>query len=154
MRNSDYVTRARRRATEWKSTTTTLPEAARGPAAYFRAGAPQGMYPFWLPVGYAAGADSYRAAVARLSADDLSAHYTTGLTWFRGEFVPYLKDVLARLSGGAWDLGDFEALRGQLTPEALAATVASQSAEEERTGEPTLPENGSEETKQRGWFRR
>jgi hypothetical protein len=62
-----------------------------------------------LPVGYAAGAGAYRAAAAGLTADDLSAHYTTGLGWFRGTFIPYLKQVLTELSGGAWDLGDFEA---------------------------------------------
>src|SRR5262249_27185985 len=44
-----------------------------------------------LPVGYAAGADAYRATVAGLTADDLTNHYTTGLDWFRGEFVPHLK---------------------------------------------------------------
>ena len=48
-----FVMRARRRATHWKSATPTLPEAARGPAAYLRDGKPQGMYPFCLPAGYA-----------------------------------------------------------------------------------------------------
>jgi hypothetical protein len=62
-----------------------------------------------LPVGYAAGADAYRAAVAGLTAHDLSTHYTTGLGWFRGEFVPYLKRVLSEMAGGAWDLADFDA---------------------------------------------
>jgi hypothetical protein len=62
-----------------------------------------------LPVGYAAGADAYRAAVAKLTADDLTTHYTAGLGWFHGEFVPYLKNVLARLTGGVWDLTEFDA---------------------------------------------
>jgi hypothetical protein len=62
-----------------------------------------------LPVGYAAGAEAYRAAVAGLSAHDLSAHYTAGLSWFHGEFVPYLKHVLVGLTGGAWDLTDYDA---------------------------------------------
>jgi len=62
-----------------------------------------------LPVGYAAGAEAYRAAVAGLTADDLTTHYTAGLGWFHGEFAPYLKAVLARLTGGAWDLSDFDA---------------------------------------------
>jgi hypothetical protein len=49
-----FVIRARRRASQWKSATPTLPEAARGPAAYLRDGCtPQGMYPFCLPAGYA-----------------------------------------------------------------------------------------------------
>jgi hypothetical protein len=60
-------------------------------------------------VGYAVGADAYRDAVASLTARDLSTHYTAGLGWFRGEFVPRLKEVLLDLSGGAWDLEDFEA---------------------------------------------
>jgi hypothetical protein len=62
-----------------------------------------------LPVGYAAGADAYRAAVASLTARDLSTHYTAGLDWFRGEFVPHLKQTLHTLSGGVWDLSDFDA---------------------------------------------
>jgi hypothetical protein len=60
-------------------------------------------------VGYAAGADAYREAVASLTAHDLSTHYTTGLDWFRSEFVPRLKAVLRTLSGGVWDLDDFDA---------------------------------------------
>jgi hypothetical protein len=62
-----------------------------------------------LPVGYEAGVAAYRAAAAGLTARDLSEHYTSGLGWFRGEFVPYLKEVLRSLSGGVWDLTDFEA---------------------------------------------
>ena len=79
MRNTDYVTRARRRATEWKSTTTTLPEAARGPAAYFRAGRPQGMYPFCLPVGYAAYnlLPDAREALAEFAAKKIAWHAQT-----------------------------------------------------------------------------
>src|SRR5262245_28267227 len=46
-----------------------------------------------LPVGYAAGAEAYRAAALGLTAEDLSTHYTGGLDWFRAEFVPYLKGV-------------------------------------------------------------
>src|SRR5262249_12733867 len=62
-----------------------------------------------LPVGYAAGADAYRRAVAGLTAHDLSSHYTAGLDWFHRDFVPYLKRTLQGLTGGAWDLGEFEA---------------------------------------------
>ena len=53
-----------------------------------------------LPVGYEAGVAAYRAAAAGLTARDLTGHYTAGLDWFRGEFVPYLKRVLRELSGG------------------------------------------------------
>jgi hypothetical protein len=62
-----------------------------------------------LPVGYAAGAEAYRAAVAGLSAHDLSTHYTAGLSWFHDEFIPYLKKVLVGLTGGAWDLSEYDA---------------------------------------------
>src|SRR4051794_16914457 len=50
---NDFVERARRHASAWKAHTPTLPEGARGPAAYLRAGKPQGMYPFCLPAPYA-----------------------------------------------------------------------------------------------------
>jgi hypothetical protein len=62
-----------------------------------------------LPVGYEAGADAYRAAVAGLTTADLTGHYTTGLAWFRDTFVPQLKQMLARLSGGVWNLEGFAA---------------------------------------------
>ena len=62
-----------------------------------------------LPVGYAAGANAYRDAVATLSAHDMTTHYTAGLDWFRDEFVPQLKATLRGLSGDAWDLTDFDA---------------------------------------------
>jgi hypothetical protein len=62
-----------------------------------------------LPVGYRAGVEAYRAAAAGLEVRDLTEHYTRGLGWFRGEFVPRLKQILHRLSGGAWDLADFDA---------------------------------------------
>jgi hypothetical protein len=62
-----------------------------------------------LPVGYEAGAAAYRAAAAELTARDLADHYTDGLAFFHERFVPHLKGVLERLSGGAWDLVDFVA---------------------------------------------
>jgi hypothetical protein len=84
-----------------------------------------------LPVGYAAGADAYRAAVAELTADDLSTHYTTGLGWFHGEFVPYLKAVLHHLSGGAWDLADFEAFAAGSDVDFMTHLVEAVAAREE-----------------------
>jgi hypothetical protein len=60
-----------------------------------------------LPVGYEAGVAAYRAAASELTVRDLADHYTGGLAFFHERFVPYLKGVLARLSGGAWDLSDF-----------------------------------------------
>src|SRR3954447_3335225 len=48
-----FVDRARRHAAQWKATSPTLPEGARGPAPYLRDNNPRGMYPFCLPAGYA-----------------------------------------------------------------------------------------------------
>lgn len=62
-----------------------------------------------LPVGYQAGVEAYRQAIAGLTADDLTTHYTRGLAWFQESFLPYLKQVLGRLSGGVWNLADFNA---------------------------------------------
>ena len=62
-----------------------------------------------LPVGYESGVAAYRAAAAELTARDLAEHYTGGLAFFHERFVPHLKGVLERLSGGAWDLSDFVA---------------------------------------------
>jgi hypothetical protein len=60
-----------------------------------------------LPVGYDAGVDAYRQAMAGLTTDDLTHHYTDGLRYFHQQFAPYLKDVLSELTGGAWDLRDY-----------------------------------------------
>lgn len=57
-----------------------------------------------MPVGYQAGVAAYRAALDGLDTRALTTHYTDGLDWLRGEFADYLRGVLARLSGGAWDL--------------------------------------------------
>jgi hypothetical protein len=84
-----------------------------------------------LPVGYAAGADAYRAAVAALTAHDLSTHYTAGLRWFHGEFVPHLKRVLGDLSGGAWDLADFEAFAAGSDVDFMTHLIEAVAAREE-----------------------
>ncbi len=84
-----------------------------------------------LPVGYAAGADAYREAVASLSARDLSTHYTAGLGWFRGEFVPRLKETLRDLSGGAWDLSDFDAFAAGSDVDFMSHLVEAVAAREE-----------------------
>jgi hypothetical protein len=60
-----------------------------------------------LPVGHAAGVDAYRAAVAKLSAADLTQHYTRGLASFHDEIVPAVKSRLQALSGGVLDLRDY-----------------------------------------------
>jgi hypothetical protein len=84
-----------------------------------------------LPVGYAAGADAYRAAVAGLTAHDLSTHYTAGLDWFHGDFVPSLKRVLTGLSGGAWDLADFDAFAAGSDVDFMTHLVEEVAAREE-----------------------
>jgi hypothetical protein len=60
-----------------------------------------------LPVGYAAGLDAYRAAVAGLAPSDLTDHYTRGLAFFHEELVPAVKARLRALSGGALALDDY-----------------------------------------------
>lgn len=60
-------------------------------------------------MGYAAGVDAYHKAVAGLTAHDLTTHYTAGLGWFHDTFVPRLKETLRELSGGVWDLSDYDA---------------------------------------------
>lgn len=83
-----------------------------------------------MPVGYAAGADAYRAAVAALTERDLSTHYTAGLGWFRGEFVPQLKQVLRDLTGGEWDLTDFDAFAAGSDVDLMSHLVEAVAARE------------------------
>lgn len=84
-----------------------------------------------LPVGYEAGVAAYRAGVNTLTARDLSEHYTRGLGWFRGEFVPHLKEVLRRLSGGVWDLTDFDAFAAGSDVDFMTHLVEAVAAREE-----------------------
>src|SRR6476660_3954273 len=82
MDDNDFVTRARQRATSWKSTTETLPEAAKRPAPYLRDGRPQGMYPFCLPAGYATFnllPDARPTALAEFARGDIAWHAQTPL---------------------------------------------------------------------------
>lgn len=51
-------------------------------------------------------ATAYGAAAAKMTAADLTDHYTRGLSFFHEEFVPQLKSRLSWLSGGKWSLGD------------------------------------------------
>lgn len=60
-------------------------------------------------MGYAAGVEAYRQAVDQLTVRQLTDHYTDGLRFFAEEFVPCLKARLMALSGGVWQLDDFEA---------------------------------------------
>jgi uncharacterized protein (TIGR02996 family) len=83
-----------------------------------------------LPVGYEAGIEAYRAAVNALVVRDLTEHYTRGLGWFRGEFVPRLKAVLHHLSGGAWDLADFDAFAAGSDVDFMTHLVEAVSARE------------------------
>jgi hypothetical protein len=74
---------------------------------------------------------AYREAAAGLTARDLTEHYTAGLGWFRGEFVPYLKGVLRALSGGVWDLTDFEAFAAGSDVDFMTHLVEAVAAREE-----------------------
>src|SRR5262249_42002606 len=80
---------------------------------------------------YAAGADAYRDAVASLSARDLTTHYTAGLDWFRAEFVPQLKQTLRDLTGGAWDLSDFDAFAAGSDVDFMAHLIEAGAARDE-----------------------
>src|SRR5204863_2396896 len=60
-----------------------------------------------LPQGFRHAAEAYRRACAGITAHDLSEHYGAGQEWLRDTFVPYVKQALHRLSGGAWDLEDY-----------------------------------------------
>ena len=84
-----------------------------------------------LPVGYEAGVEAYRTAAAALEVRDLTEHYTRGLGWFRGEFVPRLKGVLRELSGGAWDLSDFDAFAAGSDVDFMTHLVEAEAARRE-----------------------
>ena len=81
-----------------------------------------------LPVGYPAGAAAYRAAAASLTADYLSAHYTTGLRWFHDEFAPRMRAVVEALSGGAWDLSRHRAFAAGSDVDMIAHIVEAVAA--------------------------
>jgi hypothetical protein len=74
---------------------------------------------------------AYRAAVADLTPADLSSHYTAGLGWFHGEFVPRLKGTLRDLSGGAWDLSAFDAYAAGSDVDFMSHLVEAVAAREE-----------------------
>ncbi|MBI4816353.1 MAG: hypothetical protein HY791_08845 [Deltaproteobacteria bacterium] len=76
-----------------------------------------------LPVGYAAGVDAYRQAAAALDAHALSTHYTEGLSWFHGDFVPALRRRIEGLVGGAWDLSNHVAFAAGSDVDLIAHVV-------------------------------
>ena len=59
-------------------------------------------------MGYRSVARAYAEAAAELTARDLTEHYTSGLDFFHGEFVPELKSRLSWLTGGEWSPADLE----------------------------------------------
>jgi hypothetical protein len=65
------------------------------------------QYRALLPQGFRHAADAYRRACADLTVRDLSEHYGAGQEWLRETFVPHVRRVVERLSGGAWDLSDY-----------------------------------------------
>lgn len=87
--------------------------------------APDGVEGFraLLPVGYPSGVRAYREAVASLTEDDLSGHYTRGLAWFHERFAPRVRAVVERLAGGAWDLSDYRAFAAGSDVDMMAHVV-------------------------------
>ncbi len=57
-----------------------------------------------MPCGYSAGALAYQRAVATLTADALTTHYTHGLRFFHEVFLPELIARCEVLTGGIWNL--------------------------------------------------
>jgi hypothetical protein len=77
-----FVERARRRATQWKAASPTLPEGARGPAPYLRDGKPRGIYAYCLPAGYATYnllPDTRDSALDEFQRHDIAWHAQTPL---------------------------------------------------------------------------
>lgn len=74
-------------------------------------------------MGYPAGVRAYREAAGSLTADDLSEHYTRGLTWFHDGFAPRLRAVVEALSGGAWDLSRHRAFAAGSDVDMMAHVV-------------------------------
>jgi hypothetical protein len=68
--------------------------------------------------------------VAGLSAATLTTHYTRGLDWFHGEFAPRLNEVLAELTGGAWDLSECRAFAAGSDVDFMTHLVEAVAAEE------------------------
>jgi hypothetical protein len=86
-----------------------------------------------LPVGYACVAEAYGKAAAEITAGDLSDHYTAGLSYFHGDFVPQLKSRLSWLSGGEWpraDLDDFVAFAAGSDVDLIAHLIDAVAARE------------------------
>ena len=80
-------------------------------------------------MGHAAGVRAYREAVATLTADDLSEHYTRGLTWFHDGFAPHLRGVIERLTGGAWNLSEYRAFAAGSDVDMMAHVVEAGAVE-------------------------
>ena len=79
-------------------------------------------------MGYRAGVDAYRRAVADLTSDDLSTHYLDGRTWLRRSFGPALIERLQALSGGEWDLQGWEVFAAGSDVDLIAHVVEAISA--------------------------
>lgn len=74
-------------------------------------------------MGHRAGVQAYQQAVASLTEDDLSGHYTRGLAWFHEEFTPRLRTVIEGLTGGAWDLSEYRAFAAGSDVDLMAHVV-------------------------------
>lgn len=84
-----------------------------------------------LPVGYDEVARAYRSAASTLTTDELTNHYTTGMDEFRNEFVPWLRELLANLSGGHWQLEDYVAFAAGSDVDMMTHIVESVASREQ-----------------------
>jgi len=82
-------------------------------------------------VGYAEGVRAYQHAASSLTPADLTDHYTAGMDWLREVFAPRLKDRLAALSGGVWDLSDYAVWAAGADTDFMTHLLEAVSAREE-----------------------
>ncbi|MEZ6129817.1 MAG: hypothetical protein R3C59_14130 [Planctomycetaceae bacterium] len=81
-------------------------------------------------MGYSAGVAAYQTAAAKLTARQLTTHYTAGLETFRNDFVPQLKQRLAQLSGDVWCFDDYIAFAAGSDVDFMTHLVEAVAAEE------------------------
>jgi hypothetical protein len=86
-----------------------------------------------LPVGYAAGVRAYQSAAGKLTAQQLTTHYSSGLRFFHDEFVPQLKKRLEMLTANVWSLDDYVAFAAGSDVDLMTHLVEAVAAQERVT---------------------
>ncbi len=76
---------------------------------------------------------AYQSAVSRLTARQLTTHYTAGLEFFQTEFVPQLKRRLQELSADIWQFDDYQAFAAGSDVDFMTHIVDAIAAEERVT---------------------